>query len=376
MSEPCSQRQSAAAPTSLSLPHGGVRLPAFLPDATRGVVRALDASDAVQCQVQALQMNVFHLMQRPGSSVVKTCGGLHRLFGWDRPIVTDSGGFQVYSLIRQNPDYGQLTERGMIFRPDGRRRINLTPEKSIQLQVAYGADVVICLDDCTDVDEPLPTQRESVGRTVKWAARCKREFEHQVEQRGLSPDSTPLLLAVIQGGGHRDLRKECAAALLEMGFDGYGLGGWPLDSEGNLLLEIIAYTRELVPQRWPMHALGVGQPANVVACARLGYGLFDSTMPTRDARHGRLYVFDQDPAKSALTENWYSYLYIQDAEHIRAKGPLSAHCDCLCCSRYSRAYLHHLFRVSDPLFYRLATVHNLRFMTQLMQRLRHVLWEA
>lgn len=373
MSDSHENNQGTAAPTALTLPHGTVRVPVFLPDATRGVVRALDASDVLQCSVQALQMNVFHLMQRPGSSVVKACGGLHRLFGWDRPIVTDSGGFQVYSLIRQSPNYGQLTEKGLIFRPDGRRRVNLTPEKSIQLQIAYGADMVICLDDCTDVEEPLPAQWEAVERTIKWAARCKREFEHQVDQRQLAPESRPLLLAVIQGGGHRELRKECAEALLEMGFDGYGLGGWPLDAEGNLLLDVIAYIRELVPPQWPMHALGVGHPANVVACALLGYGLFDSTMPTRDARHGRLYVFDQDPAKSPLTGEWFSYLYIQDARHVRAREPLSADCDCLCCLRYSRAYLHHLFRVGDPLFHRLATIHNLRFMTQLMERLRVLL---
>jgi queuine tRNA-ribosyltransferase len=374
MSDRCSQIHRPVAPSSLSLPSGSVQLPAFLPDATRGVVRALDTLDVVQCQIQALQMNVFHLMQRPGSSVIKASGGLHRLFGWDRPIVTDSGGFQVYSLIRQNAGYGQLTEQGMIFRPDGRRRINLTPEKSIQLQVAYGADVVVCLDDCTDPEEPFGVQREAVTRTIKWAGRCKREFVHQLEQRRLLPDKSPLLLAVIQGGGNRELRKECAEALLEMGFDAYGLGGWPLDTEGHLLLDVIAYIRELVPTQWPMHALGIGQPANVVACAKLGYSLFDSTMPTRDARHGRLYVFDQDPTGSALTENWYSYLYIQDVKHIRSDEPLSRYCDCLCCARYSRAYLYHLLRIRDPLFYRLATMHNLRFMTQLMERLRAMLW--
>jgi len=373
MSDGGSQIHRAATPISLSLTSGSVQMPAFLPDATRGVIRALDSLDAIQCQIQALQMNVFHLMQRPGSSVIKASGGLHRLFGWDRPIVTDSGGFQVYSLIRQNAGYGQVTERGMIFRPDSRRRINLTPEKSIQLQVAYGSDVVVCLDDCTDVEEPLAEQRKAVARTVKWAQRCKREFGRQVEQRQLLPEKTPLLLAVIQGGGQRELRKECAEALLEIGFDAYGLGGWPLDAEGHLLLDVIAYIRELVPAHLPMHALGVGQPENVVACARLGYGLFDSTMPTRDARHGRLYVFEQDPTESSLTEGWYSYLYIYDVEHIRSSQPLSGYCDCLCCSRYSRAYLYHLSRVRDPLFYRLATMHNLRFMTQLMERLRAML---
>ncbi len=360
-------------PQVLELPHGRLQLPVFLPDATRGVVRALDSNDLRRCGVQAVQMNVFHLMQKPGSYSIKALGGLHRMFGWDLPIVTDSGGFQIYSLIRQNPRYGQLTERGMIYRPDGsRRRINLTPEKSVQLQVSYGADVVICLDDCTHVDEPLPAQREAVERTIQWARRCKDEFDRQVEQRRLAQGFRPLLYAVVQGGGDRDLRKRCAEALLEMRFDGFGLGGWPLDSEGNLLFEIIAYTRELIPAHLPMHALGVGQPASVVACARMGYNLFDSTMPTRDARHGRLYTFASEPASSTLDGAWYSYLYIGDSKHIRAGLPISPYCDCLCCSDYSLAYLYHLFKVHDPLFYRLATMHNLRFMMRLMARLREV----
>jgi queuine tRNA-ribosyltransferase len=363
--------QGAAA---LQLAHGRLRLPVFLPDATRGVVRSLDSGDLLTCGVQAVQMNVFHLMQKPGSSVIKATGGLHNLFGWDLPIVTDSGGFQVYSLIRQNAKYGKITERGMIFRPESsRRRVNLTPEKSIQLQVSYGADIAICLDDCTHVDEPLSAQQQSVDRTIKWAKRCKAEFQRSMGQRQLPEGHTPLLFAVVQGGGHRDLRKRCAEELLEIGFDGFGLGGWPLDSEGNLLLETIAYIRDLIPAELTLHALGVGQPANVVACARIGYDLFDSTMPTRDARHGRLYTFTMDPASTKLEGEWYSYLYINDSQHIRANVPISPYCDCPCCSSYSLAYLHHLFRVKDTLFYRLATMHNLRFMMQLMARLRALL---
>jgi queuine tRNA-ribosyltransferase len=354
----------------LELPRGRLQLPVFLPDATRGVVRAMDSADLLRCGVQGLQMNVFHLMQKPGSSTIKALGGLHKLLGWRRPIVTDSGGFQVYSLVRQNPKYGQLTEKGMLFRPDGSRRINLTPEKSIQLQVGYGADVVICLDDCTHADEPPLAQLEAVERTIKWARRCKAEFERQVEQRQLAPDVTPLLLAVVQGGSDRDLRRRCAAELLEIGFDGFGLGGWPLDSAGNLLVETIAYVRELIPSGVPMHALGIGQPASVVACARMGYDLFDSTMPTRDARHGRLYAFTSDPASNRLLGDWYTYLYIADSQYIRADSPISPYCDCLCCADYSLAYLHHLFKINDPSFYRLATAHNLRFMMQLMARLR------
>jgi queuine tRNA-ribosyltransferase len=367
----CQKENDVQGPGALALTHGRLRLPVFLPDATRGVVRSLDSSDLLSCGVQAVQMNVFHLMQKPGSSVIKATGGLHSLFGWKLPIVTDSGGFQIYSMIRQNAKYGKITERGMIFRPEGsRRRVNLTPEKSIQLQVSYGADIVICLDDCTHVDEPLSAQQQSVERTIKWARRCKAEFERCIEQRQLPEGQRPLLFAVVQGGGYRELRKRCAEELLQIGFDGFGLGGWPLDSEGNLLLEVIAYIRDLIPAELALHALGVGQPANIVACASIGYNLFDSTMPTRDARHGRLYAFTRDPASSTLEGDWYSYLYINDPQHIRANVPISPYCDCPCCSDYSLAYLHHLFKVKDTLFYRLATMHNLRFMMQLMARIR------
>jgi len=366
--------ESPRNPRVLDLRHGSLRLPAFLPDATLGVVRSLDASDLLQCSVQAVQTNVFHLMQKPGSSTIKALGGLHRMFGWDRPIVTDSGGFQAYSLIRQNAKYGRLTDRGMIFRPEGSsRRYKFTPEKSTQLQIDYGADIVICLDDCTHVDEPRSAQEESIARTVKWAQRCKVEFERRLEQLHVAPEERPLLYAVVQGGGHRDLRQRCAKELLEIGFDGYGLGGWPLDNEGNLLTDIIGYTRELVPRDLPMHALGVGQPANIVTCARIGYRLFDSTMPTRDARHGRLYTFTVKPDSATLDGEWYSYTYIQDRKHIKADVPISPYCDCLCCARYSLAYLHHLFKIKDTLYHRLATMHNLRFMMQLMARLRALL---
>jgi queuine tRNA-ribosyltransferase len=266
-----------------------------------------------------------------------------------------------------------LSDRGISFRPDGSARtFSLTPEKSVQLQLSYGADIVICLDDCTHVDDPLETQRESVRRTIAWARRCKDTFGRILHQKGLAEERRPLLFAVIQGGGSRDLRKRCADALLEIGFDGFGYGGWPLDGRGNLLVDIIAYTRELVPPGVPMHALGVGHPANVVQCARIGYELFDSAMPTRDARHGRLYVFATEASapSAGLDGEWLSYLYINDDKFIKKDAPPSPSCDCLCCLRYSLAYLHHLFKIDDSLFLRLATIHNLRFMTQLMNRLR------
>lgn len=361
-----------AAPTLLHLPHGDLSLPAYLPDATHGVVRSVGADDLLACDTPALVMNAYHLMQRPGSSTVQALGGLHRMAGWPRPIITDSGGFQAYSQIAQNAKFGSINNNGITLRPEGSdRKLLLTPEKSIQLQVSYGADVVICLDECTHVDAPEETQRAAVERTIAWARRCRDEFDRLMEQKRLAEGQRPLLFGVIQGGGYPDLRRQCAEALLEIGFDGFGYGGWPLDKQNNLLTEIINYTRALIPPRLPMHALGVGHPANVVACAEAGYNIFDSAMPTRDARHGRLYIYtSEQPWLSSAKSDWLAYVYIGDEKHIKADGPISPWCDCLCCSRYSLGYLRHLFKVGDGLFYRLATIHNLRFMVRLTDLLR------
>lgn len=353
--------------TTFSLPHGTLNLPVYLPDATYGMVRAVDASDLEDCAVQAVVMNTFHLMQRPGSSTIQSLGGLHRMSGWQRPIITDSGGFQAYSLIRQNPKFGSMSPGGLTFQPEGSsRKFQLTPEKSVQLQLAYGSDVVICLDDCTHVDASRAEQELSVERTITWAKRCRKEFDRLLVQKKIAPQQGPKLFGVIQGGGERDLRRQCAEALLEIGFDGFGFGGWPLDGQGNLLEDILGYARELIPAEFPMHALGVGHPLNVAACWRLGYALFDSAMPTRDARHGRMYALT---SPELVGNDWLDYVYINDERHIKADRPLSPGCNCLTCRRYSAGYLHHLFKLNDSLYFRLATLHNLRFMTQLTDKL-------
>lgn len=356
--------------TSLTLPHGSLTLPAFLPDGTQGVVRSVDAQDLQGCGIQAVQMNVFHLLQRPGSTTIQALGGLHRLSGWSGPIFTDSGGFQVYSLIRQKPKSGIITDRGATFHLEGtERKFNLTPEKSVQLQLSYGSDVIICLDDCTHADDPLAVQQVSVARTVKWARRCRTEFDRLIGEKKLVGDSRPRLVAVVQGGNRPELREQCAEQLLEIGFDGYGYGGWPLDSEGKLLEEMLALTRALIPPQFTLHALGVGHPANVLACGRMGYTLFDSTMPTRDARHGRLWSFTSDP-RLPLNDNWFQFLYINDEKQIKRNEPISPFCDCHTCQHYTLGYLHHLFKLNDSLYPRLATIHNLRFMMQLMTHLQ------
>lgn len=356
---------------TIRLPHGDLRPPVFLPDGTRGVVRGLDAADLEACGIQAVQMNVLHLMQEPGSTVIEALGGLHRMSGWPGPITTDSGGFQVYSLIRQDAKLGSITKDGAIFKPRGStRKYNLTPEKSIRLQFDYGSDLLFCLDDCTHVDNPYEEQQKSVERTIAWARRCRVEYDRLIEQKELPADRRPLLLAAIQGGGHCDLRQHCAEALLEIGFDGFGYGGWPLDSDGHLLVEMVGYVRELVPRHLPVHGLGIGHPQNIVECVSLGYEMFDSTMPTRDARHGRLYRFEVDPRTARLAGEWFSFVRIKDGGLVRNDGPVSAYCDCLTCRRYSLGYLHHLHQIGDGLYERLATIHNLRFMTQLMDNLR------
>jgi queuine tRNA-ribosyltransferase len=313
-------------------------------------------------------MNTFHLMQKPGSSTIHALGGLHRMSAWGKPIITDSGGFQAYSIVRQNPKQGAISDGGITFRPEGaRRKYRLTPEKAVQLQMSYGTDVVICLDECTHVDDPMEVQRRSVDRTVWWAQRCKAEYLRLVNEKGMTDESRPLLFAVIEGGSSGDLRARCADEMLELGFDGYGYGGWPLDGEGNLLVDTLAYTRGLIPPEFPMHALGVGHPESIVECVRLGYDLFDSALPTRDARRGRLYTFTTE---GGFESEWFKFLYVYDDKYIKDNQPISVECDCPTCSRLSRGYLHHLFKIKDTSFYRLATIHNLRFMTQLERRIR------
>jgi len=359
-------------PREIHLSNGMLVLPQFLPDATFGQVRGLDALATAACGVQAVMMNTFHLMQKPGSGTIRSLGGLRQMTGWDGAIFTDSGGFQAYSLIRQNSRFGQLHDNGITLIPSGKgRKFLLTPEKCVQLQMSYGAQVIFCLDDCTHVDDPMEEQEKSVARTIAWGERCKKEYKRLLEEKRVGSEQRPLIFAVVQGGRSLGLRTRCAQALLEVGFDGYGYGGWPLDESGALVEEMLSLTRELIPCCYPLHALGVGHPLSIVRCVRMGYGLFDSAMPTRDARHGRLYRF-AEPREQALSgrDNWLEYVYIGDKRHYRSSMPIEEGCNCAVCRRYSRAYLRHLFKLNDSLYLQLATQHNLVFMMRLMERLR------
>jgi queuine tRNA-ribosyltransferase len=349
---------------------GHLALPAFRPDATRAVVRSVDSRDLEACGVRGLVVNTFHLATQPGAGLIKSLGGVHRFMDWQRPIVSDSGGFQLMSMIRSNPRYGTISDRGIHFTnfDRGGDKVKFTPEKSIRVQFDLEADIMICLDDCPRPDASAAENAEAVRRTILWARRCRAEFDRLLEVRGKTDADRPLLLGVVQGGDDRQLRADCAGALLELGFDGYGLGGWPLDAEGQLTEETLAYTAQLMPDDLPKFALGVGKPENIVRGFQMGYNLFDCVLPTRDARHGRLYAFTaSNPGEvTPWVEEFYQFVYIEDEKHKRDPRPISAACDCLCCRNYSRGYLHHLFEIKDTLAYRLATMHNLRFYTQLM----------
>jgi len=361
---------------TLSLNHGNVSLPAFFPDGTYGTVRCVDSEDLLRCQVPGLVMNGFHLLSKPGVSVLRQFKGLNAFSGWERPILTDSGGFQVFSLIRQNSKFGEVRRNELIFRPDGgNEKKILTPEKSIQFQFACGSDIMMCLDYCTHPEDSYEVNKLSVDITIEWGIRCKREYEKQLFARKISHEKRPLLFAIIQGGGYRDLRKRCADELIKIGFDGFGFGGWPVASDGNLIDDILGYTASLMPDDKVKYAMGLGKPDGIIKCVKMGYSLFDCVIPTREARHNRLYVFNDDSGgnlKDGLRVNPfdYSHYYILDDKHIRDDSAVSKICDCLTCKKYSRAYLHHLYKIGDSLAYRLATIHNLRFYTMLMEKIR------
>jgi queuine tRNA-ribosyltransferase len=360
-------------PSVVETAHGPLHLPVYFPDATRGVVRTVDSHDLEAVGVQGLVVNVFHLSSRPGVGLIKSAGGIHQFMNWQRPIASDSGGFQLMSMIRENPRYGTITRRGIHFTDmdSSRRKVLFTPERSIRLQFDLGADLMICLDDCPSPDASPEEVQASVERTIHWAERCRKEFDRLLKTRGKRRGPRPLLLGVIQGGYDKALRKQCADALLKLDFDGFGFGGWPLTPEGDLADKILAYTAQLAPDHLPRFALGVGKPEHIVRCHQMGWRIFDCVLPTRDARHGRLYTFHAASLDQVdlHAPDFYHFVYVRDQKHKRDTGPISTACDCPCCQDYSLGYLHHLFDVDDPLGLRLATMHNLRFYTQLLERI-------
>lgn len=348
--------------------NGAIPTPFFMPDATRGSIRGVSGEELDAVGIGAMVVNTYHLMLQPGPEYIRDAGGIHRFMGWNKPLLSDSGGYQVYSLIHKNPEMGRITEEGAEFRSvlDGSKHL-LTPERAIAIQFDLGVDMMVVLDDPRPNDAPESEIAEAVERTIRWAKRCKAEYERQVAERGLMEDTRPLLFGVVQGGMHRELRRRCAEGLAEIGFDGYGFGGRHVDENGAFLEDIVRDTASFIPEDAPRFALGIGTPEDIVRCHASGWDMFDCVIPTREGRHGRLFLW-----KSQDTDvpDFYETINIQNEQFREDFAPVDKTCDCELCRNHSRAYLRHLFRVGDSLGGKLASIHNLRFYMRLMERLR------
>ena len=352
----------------LNTRQGPLRLPAFFPDATYGAVRATSMDAALSARVQGMEMNTFHLYNRPGARLIKSLGGLHRFTGYDGVILTDSGGFQLYSMISENPSYGEIRRNEILFRPEaGAQKLVYTPEKCIQAQLQLGSDIMMALDLCTHPDDDIATQRAAVDATLRWGERCRVEYDKAM--KGVPQEKRPLLFGIVQGGADRELRLQCGRELEAIGFDGYGFGGWPLGADGSMRYDVLQMAADAMPDGKLKYAMGLGRPEEIVRLHEIGYDLFDCVIPTREARHQRLYTFtpDMDNAKGVRQDGFYKFMYILDEKYCRDGAPVDASCDCPTCRRYPRAYLHHLFKMGDSAAYELATVHNLRFYSRLME---------
>ncbi len=346
---------------------GFIKFPAFFPDATSGFVRAVDSTDLKDTKVDGVVVNAYQFLRLSLVNTIKESGGIHNYMKWDKPIISDSGGFQVLSIIRRNPKLGTIHGDKIIFHLDDGEKLILTPEKCIQTQIRLGSDIVMCLDDCTSPEDPLEEQEKSVGRTIDWAKKCKEEFEKLTK----SKKQKPLIFGIIQGGNSKELRTNCAEELVKIGFDGYSFGGWPIDDEKNLLVDILKYTSDLIPENFPKYAMGIGKPENIVECFKIGYNLFDCVIPTREARNKKLYLFREDPKEiDVFNGDFYENIYTYSKRHSVDKGPISKFCDCYTCKNFSLSYIYTLFKMEDGLAARLATIHNLRFYSQLMEILR------
>ena len=345
--------------------------PIFFPDATRGVVRAVDSQDVAETKTPGVLVNTWHLYRELGKKVIETHGGIRKYMGWPRAIISDSGGFQVMSLAKTGAYRGKVTDQGVTFRVSKKKKILFTPEKSIEYQMALGTDLMVVLDDFTPPGAEEGEARQTVERSVLWARRCKNEFEKICDRKKIKEKDRPYLIAVVQGGDYLKLRKECAERLVKIGFDGLGYGGWPITPEGNFNYDVARRIARDAPAGYLLYGLGIGKPEEVVGCVGLGYHLFDCVLPTRDARHKRLYVYNAVSIDKidVFKPGFYSYYSPDKEKHYRDESPVSRACDCRLCKNYSRAYLHHLFKIGDVTAMRLSTIHNLRFYSLLMEKL-------
>jgi queuine tRNA-ribosyltransferase len=341
----------------LRLAHGTVETPAFMPVGTYGAVKAMAPSELVDLDAQIVLGNTFHLWLRPGLQVVRKHGGLHRFMGWDRPVLTDSGGFQVFSLGKLR----KLSEEGVTFQsPINGDRMLLTPEESMRIQHVLNSDIAMIFDECTpyEIDGRPASDAQaasSMRLSMRWAQRSRAEFDRLYEGQRRNA-----LFGIVQGGMYEKLRDESAAGLQEIGFDGYAIGGLSVGEPKEDMRRILAHTAPTLPADRPRYLMGVGTPEDLLAGIAAGIDMFDCVLPTRNARNGWLFTAQGD-------------LKIRNSRYRDDDSPLDPACACPTCRRFSRAYLHHLQRVNEILGARLATTHNLHFYLDLMRGAREAI---
>ncbi|MFZ3221955.1 MAG: tRNA guanosine(34) transglycosylase Tgt [Rugosibacter sp.] len=330
----------------IALAHGVVETPVFMPVGTYGTVKAMAPNELVEMGAQVVLGNTFHLWLRPGLEVIAAHGGLHRFMGWDKPILTDSGGFQVFSL----GELRKISEEGVKFAsPINGDRLFLTPEISMQIQQVLNSDIVMIFDECTPYPATLDQAAESMRLSLRWAHRSRDEHDRL--------NNANALFGIVQGGMHEVLRDESLAELKDIGFDGYAIGGLSVGEPKEEFTRILAHTAPQLPQDKPRYLMGVGTPEDLVFAVGQGIDMFDCVMPTRNARNGWLFTRHGD-------------IKIKNAQYKADTRPLDETCGCYTCQNFTRAYLHHLHRTGEILGARLNTIHNLFYYQILMAEMR------
>ncbi len=332
----------------LATSHGVLETPVFMPVGTQASVKGLTPSQVEEAGATILLGNTYHLTLRPGDQLIADLGGLHRFMNWSRPILTDSGGFQVYSLATAR----KIDDHGALFRShiDG-ALLELTPEKVIAIQENLGSDIAMCLDECPPAESKPEKLREAVLRSIHWAERCKEAHRR----------SDQALFAIVQGGTNVELRAECARALIGLDFPGYALGGFSVGETMEQMVAALAPTAQLLPEHKPRYLMGVGRPEDILEAVACGIDMFDCVLPTRNGRNA-----------SAFTRREGS-LRLRNACHKRDPAPLESDCPCYTCRHFSRAYLHHLFLAEEMLGPTLLSLHNVAFYCRLMAEIRQAI---
>ncbi len=361
-------KKSDARLGKLKTKHGTIQTPCFMTIATCGSVKSLDSIEIKKMKAQIVLGNTYHLYLRPTDTLVKKMGGLHSFMNWEGPILTDSGGYQVFSLAKMR----RITEEGAKFQShiNGSYHM-LTPEKSIEIQQNLGSDIMMVLDECAPYPSTEKYIKKSLDMTSRWAKRCK-EFSERSKKKSRDLRNQ-LLFAIVQGGTYRSLREDSAKQLLEIGFDGYAIGGVSVGEPSEKMIGVVDWTTPLLPKDKPRYLMGVGKPEEIVACVARGIDMFDCVIPTRNARHGTLYKFKTKSDTIKIKKcpgRFYELMHITNEKFKSDKKPIDKNCKCFTCQNYSRAYLRHLFVSKELLALRLASIHNIHFYLELMRKIR------